>query len=66
MWIHLLIFPPFLSCGTLFNSELNDMRKLFVLEILKFLLKEFQFVMSLKSWWSMAYTVCHAPISMTS
>ena len=36
--------------------------KLFVLENLKFLLKEFQFVMSLKIWGSMAYTAYHASI----
>ena len=30
------------------------------------LLKEFQLIMSLKIWRSMAYTVCHAAIPMTS
>ena len=48
------------------NTELNDWRKIFVLENLKFMLKEFQFVVSLKIWWSMAYNVCHAPIPVTS
>ena len=32
-----------------FNTELNDLRKLFVLRQSRFLLKEFQFVMSLKN-----------------
>ena len=32
------------------NTELNDLRKLFVEEKLKHLLKEFQFVMALKIW----------------
>ena len=31
-----------------------------------FLLKEFQFVTSLKFWWSMVVTACHAPMPMTS
>ena len=35
--------------------DLNDLRKK-----LKFLLEEFQFIKSLKIWWSMADTVCHA------
>ena len=42
---------------------LNDLRKIICLrKYLKFLLKEFQFVMSLKILLSMAYTACHAPI----
>ena len=36
------------------NTELNDLRKLFFREKLKFLSKEFQFIKSLKIWWSMA------------
>ena len=49
-----------------YNSEINSLKKIFVLETLKFLSKEFQFVMSLKIWRSMTYTVCQAPISVTS
>ena len=47
------------SVKCIVNMALND---------LKFLLKEFQFVMSLKIWQSMAYMyiVCHAPIPLTS
>ena len=58
---------------------INDLRKIFVSEKLKFLLKEFQFIKSLKIWFSMAdilchaspkfqclYTVCHASTPMTS
>ena len=52
--------------GRINNTDLNDLKKLFVRENLKFLLKEFQFVMSLKILRSMAYTICHAPIPMTS
>ena len=33
---------------------------------LKFLLKEFQFVMSLKIWPHLTYTVCNAPVSVMS
>ena len=36
------------------------------LKNLRFLLKNFQVVLSLKKWTSMAYTVCNAPRSMTS
>ena len=36
------------------------------LKFLKFLLKEFQFVMSLKILRIMAYNACHVPIPMTS
>ena len=40
------------------NRELQmTLEKLFVCENLKFLMKEFQFVLSLKNWLSMAYTV---------
>ena len=41
------------------NTESNDV------EIIWFLLKEFQFVMSSKNLRIMAYTVCHAPVAVT-
>ena len=44
----------------------TNLRMIKVLENLKLLLKEFQFVMSLKIRRSMAYTACHAQIIMTS
>ena len=44
------------------NTELNDLR-IITWEILKFLLKEFQFVMSLKNLQGMANTVCLVDIS---
>ena len=47
------------------NTKLNDLSKI-VWENLKFLLKKLQFVMSLKIWRSMVYTVCHSPIPITS
>ena len=51
-----------------FTTELNNLRKIICLrnsEVSK-VLKEFQFVMSLKIWRSMANTVRHTPIQMTS
>ena len=46
------------------NTELNDLRKIICLKKSKVFLKEFQFVLSLKIWQSVAYTVYYAPISM--
>ena len=46
------------------NTEFNGFR-IFVQENLKLLLKVFQFVMSLKICWSIAYIVCHALEPMT-
>ena len=43
------------------NTELNDLRLIISLRKIKFLLNEFQFVKSLKIWWSMADIVFHAP-----
>ena len=49
------------------NTELNHSRKIICLrKNCTCLLKECQFLKSLKIWLSMAYTVCHAPIPMTS
>ena len=42
-----------------------DLNKTFLGENLKFMFKK-KFLMLLKNWWSMAYTVCHAPIQMRS
>ena len=44
-----------------FNTDLNDLRKIICLGKLKVLLKAFQFIKSLKIWWSMADIVCHSP-----
>ena len=51
-----------LKCCYAIKHRINN----FVGENLKFLLKEFQFVMSLKILRSMAYTVCHAPLPIMS
>ena len=49
------------------NTEVNDLRKIKCFKKkLNFLLKEFQFVVSLKIWRSIAYTTCHAPIPVKS
>ena len=52
------------------NMELNDLRKIICLKkpevyVKKKKKKKKQFVMSLENWWSMTYTVCHAPIQKT-
>ena len=46
---------------TKFNTELNNLRKIICLRKseVSVVLKEFQFVMLLKIWWSMANIVCH-------
>ena len=41
------------------NTESNDLRKIICLRKPEVSV-EFHFVMSLKNWWSMEYTVCHA------
>ena len=41
------------------------LEKLSIYEKLQFMLKK-QFFMSLKNWWNIAYTVCHAAIQITS
>ena len=43
------------------NTELNDLEKSFVLRKSEDSVKEFQFIMPLKIWRSMAYPVCYAP-----
>ena len=50
---------------TTFNIELNDLRKIICLRKSGLCLKK-KFLMPLKNWWSMAYTVCHAPIQITT
>ena len=60
------LYPFTFNYGNTNNTELNDLRTLFIGEILKFLFKEFQFIMSLKICWNKVYLVCHAPIPMTS
>ena len=47
------------------SIELNYLRKIICLRKSEGSV-EFQFVLSLKIWQSMAYTVCHAPIPMMS
>ena len=49
-----------ITVGGVLNRELNDLRKI-VWEKLKFLLKEFQFMKSLKICRRMADIVCHVP-----
>ena len=44
------------------NIEVNDLRKIMCLRQSDVSLDRFQFEMSLKTWGSMAYTVCHADI----
>ena len=49
------------------NTELNDLGKKFCLRKSEILLKEFQFMKSLKIWWNMAhYTAFHDTIPKTS
>ena len=58
----------------MYKTESNDLKIIICLKssdvpverILKFHLKESQFVMSMKNLWAMSYTVCHAPISTKS
>ena len=58
----------------MYNTESNDLKIIICLKssdvpverILKFHLKESQFVTSLKKLWGMSYTVCHAPIPTKS
>ena len=45
---------------------MNKLRKNICLRKFEIVLKEIQFIMSLKKRWSMGYIVCHAPESMTS
>lgn len=50
-----------------YNMELNDIylfENTHLFEKISFLLKEFQFVIKFKTWWSMAYTVIHALLPM--
>ena len=46
------------------GTELNDMRKIICLRNSEVSDERSLVVMSLKNLWSMAYTVCHAPIPM--
>ena len=41
-------------------------RKIICLRKSEVYVKKKKKLVSLKNWWSMAYTVCHAPIEMTS
>ena len=51
--------------GAPYNTELNVLRKIVCLKSVC-LKKQQQFLMSLKNWWNMAYTVCHASLQMMS
>ena len=64
--VELLPLKAYVYPLTFYNTEFNDLRKNICLRKSEVLLKEFQCVMSLKNWRSMAYTVCHAPIPLIS
>ena len=61
-----IYFSVYKITFTVLNKKLNELKKIFVRTKLKFVLKEFQFVVALKVLRRMSYTVCHAPILMTS
>ena len=53
-------------CGLIVNTELNDLRLINCLGKFKVSVERIPVVMSLKNWWGMAYTVCHAPTPIIS
>ena len=55
-----------ISMEIVLNRELNDLRKIICLRISEVCDERISGVMSLKNLWSMAYTVCNAPMPITS
>ena len=49
-----------------FNTEFDDLRKIICLRKFEVSVEKIQLVKSYKNWQSMAYTVSHASIPMTS
>ena len=60
----------FVFLHTTYSTALNDLRKIICLGKSEVSVERISYcneaVVRLKIWWSMAYTVCHAPMPMTS
>ena len=48
------------------NTELNNLRNIICLRKSDISIERISICNVIENWWSMAYTVCHAPIQMTS